>query len=106
LSAAFSYVPAAPASSTIGLGQSSPSKFFSVSANYGYQLAPHWHTNLSYTYNQRNDSTGTVGASMVLATLVYDFTLLGTSNAINRAQAERAKARARQNLGYIFPGFH
>jgi len=106
LSAAFSYVPAAPASSTIGLGQSSPSKFFSISANYGYQLAQHWHTNLSYTYNQRNDSTGTVGASTVLATLVYDFTLLGTSNAINKAQAERAKARAQQSIGYIFPGFH
>jgi len=106
LSTAFSYVPAAPASSTIGLGQSSPSKFFSVSVNYGYQLGREWHTNLSYTYSQRNDSSGSVGSSLVLFSLVRDFTLYGNPTAINRAQQERAKARAQQSIGYIFPGFH
>jgi len=105
LSAQFTLIPATSGSTVIG-GQTSESEFFSASINYSYQLAREWQSSLTYTYSQRNDTTGVTRSNTVLFTLSRDFTLLGRSTAINVAENERAKARARQNIGYVFPGFH
>ena len=43
----------------------SSSEFYSASVIYSYRLTRDWSTNLSYSYLQRNDSTGTVSANMV-----------------------------------------
>ena len=105
LSASFSFIPATTGSSTFG-AQSSASDFFSASISYGYQLAREWRTSLSYTYRQRNDDTGIARSSLILFTLSHDFTLLGNPTAINVAQREKARERAQQSIGYVFPGFH
>jgi hypothetical protein len=72
--------------------------------NYSYRLAREWRSNLSYTYRERNDSSGIARSSTVLFSLARDFTLLGNPTAINQAEKERARERERQNIGYIFPG--
>jgi hypothetical protein len=105
LLANFTLTPATSGSTVIG-GQTSESEFFSGSINYSHQLAREWRTNLSYTYRQRQDNTGLARSNDFLFTLSRDFTLLGNPTAINVAENERAKARARQNVGYVFPGFH
>jgi Putative beta-barrel porin 2 len=101
----FSFVPATQGNSAFG-GQSGDSDFFSASVNYGYNLTREWRTNLSYTYRERNDDTGIARSSTILFALSRDFTLLGNPTAINQAQQERAKQRAQQTVGYVFPGFH
>ena len=119
LSASFSFVPAATGSSTFGT-ESSASDFFSASISYGYQLAREWRTSLSYTYRQSNGGTGIASggtgiasggtgitrSNLISFTLSRDFTLLGNPTAINVAQREKARERAQQNVGYVFPGFH
>jgi hypothetical protein len=100
----FSYLPPSSSAGALSSNQSSPSDFFSASVNYGYQLAREWRTNVSYTYRQRNDDTGLVRSSAVLFTLSRDFTLLGNPAAINQAEAERARQRAQNSVGYVFPG--
>ena len=126
LSASFSFVPAVTGSSTFGT-RSSASDFFSASISYGYQLAREWRTSLSYTYRQSNGGTGIASGGTAIAsggtgiasggtgitrsnfisfTLTRDFTLLGNPTAINVAQREKARERAQQNVGYVFPGFH
>jgi hypothetical protein len=105
LSAQFTLLPATSGTSVLG-GQSSESQFFSASASYSYQLAREWLSTLSYSYLERHDSSGIVRSNYVSFTLRHDFTLLGNSRAINVAENERAKARARQSVGYVFPGFH
>ena len=104
-SANFVFVPATPGNSAFS-GQSGDSDFFSASVDYGYQLTREWRTHLSYTFRERNDDTGIARSSTVLFSLSRDFTLLGKPNAINTALAERAKERAQQSIGYVFPGFH
>jgi hypothetical protein len=105
LTAQFTLLPATSGTSVLG-GQSSESQFFSASASYSYQLAREWLSTLSYSYLERHDSSGIVRSNYVSFTLRHDFTLLGNSRAINVAENERAKARARQSVGYVFPGFH
>jgi hypothetical protein len=83
-----------------------PSEFFSASVIYSYRLTHDWSTSLSYSYLQRNDSTGTVSANMFFFSLAYDFTLMGNPNAINKANEQRARQRARESIGQIFPGIY
>ena len=101
-SAGFSFIPATQGNS-IFTGQTGSSEFFSASVNYSYQLAREWRSNLSYTYRERNDSSGIARSSTVLFSLARDFTLLGNPTAINQAEKERARERERQSIGYIFP---
>ena len=101
----FSYLPATSGSSAFASNQASVSDFLSASVAYSYQLTREWRTNLSYTYSQRNDDTGLVRSSMVLFALSRDFTLLGNPTAINKAEEERARERAQQSVGQVFPGF-
>jgi len=103
-SANFSHVPAAPSGSLFS-GQSSSSNFLSAAAVYSYQLTRDWRTNLSYTYRQRDDNSGTARSSTVLFSLSRDLNLLGNPTAINDAAIARARARAQQSVGYVFPGF-
>ena len=104
LSTQFSYIPPSSGSSFLS-NQSSPSDFFSASAIYGYKLTREWGTTFSYTYRQRNDDTGLARSSAVLFTLSRNFTLLGNSNAFNQADQERARQRAQQSVGQVFPGY-
>ena len=46
------------------------SEFLSASVSYSYRLTRDWATNVSYTYLQRNDSTGTVNANLFFFSLV------------------------------------
>ena len=101
----FSYLPATSGSSAFSSNQASVSDFLSASVAYNYQLTREWRTNLSYTYSQRNDDTALARSSMVLIALSRDFTLLGNSTAIDKAQEERARQRAQQSVGQVFPGF-
>ena len=84
----------------------SKSDFFSASANYSYQLTREWRTNLAYTYRQRDDNTGIARSNTILFALARDFTLLGNPTAINVAEKERAKERAQQTVGYVFPNLY
>jgi hypothetical protein len=98
----FIHIPAVSGSSAF-TGQTGTSDFWSASVNYRYQLTREWWTNLSYTYRERDDETGTAKSNTVLFTLSRDFTLLGNPNAINVAERERARERAQQSIGYVFP---
>ena len=82
------------------------SDFYSASVIYSYRLTRDWSTNLSYSYLQRNDNTGTVSANMFLFSLSYDFTLMGNPGAINKAAEQRARQRARESIGQVFPGIY
>ena len=104
--AQFSMTNASSQASQFAATTGGSSEFFSASVNYGYKLTRDWYSNLSYTYLQRNDSTGTVSANMVFVSLSYDFTLLGNPNAINKATEQRARQRARQSVGQVFPGIY
>jgi hypothetical protein len=98
----FSYLPATSGSSFTS-NQSSPSEFFTASVTYGYQLTREWRSSLSYMYQQRNDDTGLARASTVTFALSRDITLLGNPTAINQAEQERARERAQQSVGQVFP---
>jgi hypothetical protein len=100
----FSYLPASSAGS-LASNQSAASEFFTASVSYGYQLTREWRTRLSYAYNQRNEESGIARASIVTFALSRDFTLLGNPSAIDKAAEERAKARAQQSVGEVFPRF-
>jgi hypothetical protein len=80
-----------------------PADFFSASVSYGYKLTREWHTNLSYTYRQRNDDTGIARSNTILVSLKRDFTLMGNPTAIDEAEKERAEARKQQSVGQVFP---
>ena len=82
------------------------SDFLSASVSYSYRLTRDWATNVSYTYLQRNDSTGFTSANLVLLSLSYDFTLMGNPSAINKANEQRARQRARESIGQVFPGIY
>jgi hypothetical protein len=98
----FSYLPAS-SSSSFSSNQTSPSDFFTASVAYGYQLTREWRTNLSYTYRQRNDDFGLARSSTVTFVLSRDLNLLGNPTAINQAEQERARERAQQAVGEVFP---
>ena len=100
----FAFTPATQGNSVF-TGQTGNSEFFSASVNYGYKLTREWRTNLSYTYSERDDQSGTARSNTVLLSLSRDFTLMGNPTAINEAERERARQRAQQTVGYVFPGF-
>ena len=100
----FSYLPAT-SNSSFASNQTSASDFLSASVAYGYQLTREWRTNLSYTYRQRNDDTGLARSSTILFALSRDFTVMGNPTAIDKAEEERARERAQQSVGEVFPGF-
>lgn len=102
-SAQFSFVPASQSNSVFSSGQIGNSDFFSASVSYGYQLTSEWRTNLSYTFRERNDDTGIARSSTILLALSRDFTVLGNPTAINKAEEERARQRATQTVGQVFP---
>jgi len=83
------------------------SDVFTASANYGYKLTREWRTNLSYTYNQRNDLTGLARSSIVTFRLSRDFTLFGKPQAVVQKTpselAQEDQARAQQALPYLIP---
>jgi hypothetical protein len=43
---------------------------------------------------------------LVLLSLAYDFTLMGNPNAINKADEQRARQRARESIGQVFQGIY
>lgn len=83
----------------------SESQFFSAGAIYSYQLARDWNATLSYTYRQREDPTGFVNGNTFLFGLNYSFNALGKPGAFSGAERERARLRAQQAIGYVFPGY-
>ena len=85
--------------------QTSVAEFFSASVSYGYQLTRYWHSSLTYAYHQRNDSSGFANASVVTFTISRDLNILGNPSAINAAEQERARLRAQNTVGYVFPAF-
>lgn len=93
-------------SATASSAAASNSDFFTASVNYGYRLTRELNANLSYSYHQRSDTSGTARASIVLLSLNYDFNVLGNPTPINIAERERARERARDTVGYVFPNFH
>jgi hypothetical protein len=80
------------------------SDLFSAQVGYGYRLTRELVANLSYTYNQRNDTTGFANSSTVLVGLNYDFTLLGNPTKQDEREAESDRARLRQRAVQAFPG--
>jgi hypothetical protein len=80
------------------------SDLFSAQIAYGYHLTRELSANLSYTYRQRNDTTGFANSSLVLLGLNYDFTLLGNPAKHDEREAERERARLRQRAVQAFPG--
>src|SRR6185503_5206464 len=67
------------------------SDFFTTGINYSYRLARDWTANVSYTFQERNDTGGNVNANIVSASLIYDFNLYGNPTAISIAERERAR---------------
>jgi hypothetical protein len=43
---------------------------------------------------------------MFFFSLAYDFTLMGNPGAINKAAEQRARQRARESIGQVFPGIY
>ena len=78
------------------------SDFFSTGVNYGYSLTREWRTNVSYTFR---DSVNVAKSSTILFSLSRDFTLLGNPTILNKADEVRARQRARQSIGQVFPTF-
>src|SRR5262249_22438786 len=78
------------------------SDFFSAGVLYSYQLTREWYANLSYTFR---DSITVAKSSTVLFSLSKNFNLVGNPSPINAAAEQRARLRAQQNIGYVFPGF-
>ena len=82
------------------------SQFFSGGVIYSYRLAREWNANFSYTYRQREDPTsGFVNGNTFLFGLHYSFNAMGKPGAFNAADTERARLRAQQAVGYVFPGY-
>jgi len=78
------------------------SDFFSAGVNYNYQLTRDLTANVSYTFR---DSITVAKSSTVLVGLSKSFNVTGNPTPINAAEQERAKLRAQQPTGYVFPGF-
>ena len=78
------------------------SDFFSAGVNYNYQLTRDLSANISYTFR---DNITLAKSSTVLVGLSKSFNVMGNPSPINAAEQERAKLRAQQPTGYVFPGF-
>ncbi len=88
--------------SQIGQTSATASDFFTAGLNYSYRLSREWRSNLSYTYRE---NVGQANSSSVLVSLTRDFTLMGNPAAINKAEADRGRQRARDSIGQVFPNF-
>ena len=86
----------------IGQSSATASDFFTAGLNYSYRLTREWRSNLSYTYRE---NVGQANSSTVLFSLTRDFTLMGNPTAINQAEADRGRQRARNAIGQVFPNF-
>jgi len=86
----------------IGQAAGTTSEFFSTGINYSYRITREWRTNMSYTFRE---SIGVAKSNTILFSLARDFTLMGNPTAINQAELERSRQRARQSIGQVFPGF-
>ena len=86
----------------IGQTGGTASDFFSAGINYSYRLSREWRTNMSYTFRE---NVGQAKSSTILFSLARDFTLMGNPTAINQAERERARQRARDSIGQVFPTF-
>ena len=102
----FSLTNASPQFSQFTSVTGGSSQFISASVIYSYRLTRDWATNLSYSYLQRDSGGTTVRANMFFFSLSYDFTLMGNPYAINRAAEARARQRARDSIGQVFPGIY
>jgi hypothetical protein len=80
--------------------------FFSAQLAYNYRFARDWRSRFSYTYRQRDDSTGTARANVFLVSLAYDFNLMGNPSAFDPVDAERALLRQQRAIGEVFPMLH
>ena len=101
----FTYVPAAPGGNLFG-SQGSSSEFFSAGVSYAYQLSREWRSIASFTYLVANSDSGVARSGIILVSLTRDFTLLGNPAGINQAQAERARQRQQNSMGFVFPNYH
>jgi hypothetical protein len=90
-----------------GATASSGSDVFTASVNYNYRIAREWRTNLSYTYSQRNDTSGFVRSNGVTFSLVRDFNLFGKPpQAVQKSLSDLAQedlTRAQQALPTLIP---
>ena len=82
------------------------SDFLTAELSYSYRLTREWRARMSYTFRQRNDNSGTAQSNTVLVTLSRPFNILGNPSAIDEAEAERARERAQQAVGEVFPRYH
>ncbi len=79
------------------------SDFFTGSAIYSYQLNRDWNAKVSYTYRQKNDSSGLVRSNTGLVTLAYNFNLFGKPPvAVVKTPSELALEELRR-AQYVFP---
>lgn len=83
----------------------SNSDFWTASIRYNYRLTRDLNAAMSYSFNLREDNTGTAKANIVMVSLSYDFNLFGNPTPLNIAERERARQRAQQTVGYVFPNF-
>src|SRR5262249_10727368 len=77
------------------------SDFFSTGVSFSQQLNSDLFATISYTFR---DSITVAKSSTVLFTLSKGFTW-GNAAPISLAEQQRAKLRAQQAVGYVFPGF-
>jgi hypothetical protein len=90
----------------IGQSSATSSDFLTANVVYSRQLTRQWRSSISYSYLQREDDTGTARSNMILFTLSRDFNILGNPAAINEAEEARARERAQQAVGEVFPLYH
>jgi hypothetical protein len=86
----------------VGQSGGGASDFFAAGINYNYRLSREWRTNMSYTFRE---NVGQAKSSTILFSLARDFTLMGNPTAINEADRERGRQRARDSIGQVFPTF-
>jgi hypothetical protein len=101
------YSRSASGGPNVDLSSSAATEFLSASANYAYTLARDWRSNVSYTYRQRMDATGSASSSTVLVALAHNFTLYGKPpESVVKTPSELAQesiARAQQVFPFLAP---
>ena len=86
----------------LGQTTATASDFFTAGVTYSYRLTREWRSNLSYTYRE---NVGQANSNTVSFSLTRDFNLMGNPAAINKAEADRGRQRARDSIGQVFPNF-
>ncbi len=79
------------------------SDFFTGSAIYSYQLNRDWNAKISYTYRQKNNSSGLVRSNTGLVTLAYNFNLFGKPPAAVTKTPSELALEELQRAQYVFP---